>query len=345
MSETAHTKKQDTEGQTEEGKEVLSSNEKFGESKETPLEYSPKQIENVEKQSIKLEHNLQMFQSLIREVNGDEDVYISASMETREDGKKAARVVQEKIHALIHSYDHSKDHLSNHYDPRLVKAIGSAGKAIGGFAGFIGGHGVMSAPGSVAGAKAGGYLTLKAFEHLVGYLPDEIHEKIKNPKSKEKKSEVVSENEKKMLEKNEEKEELLEELSELCREIETLPEDQKQHMAEIINNNETEIAATANKMQETYSKYHDVFKRFEKKHPILATGTEIAVHAVLGPLLGSLEMGEAAVHAIEVVASSGGSEKLTSAVFSITHRIKDGVHSMVEKISRLKSSVPVTVAG
>jgi hypothetical protein len=333
MSETAHIKKTHTTEKEGESKEGLVSAEKLAQSVEAPLEYSPKLIENIEKQAEKMEHNLQMFQELLREVDGNEDIYVAERMEGHEEGKKASTVLQEKMHALIHAYDHSKDHLSEHYDPRVVKAFGSLGKAVGGIGGFILGHGVFSAPASVAGSKAGGYASLKIFQHTVQYLPEHIHEKIKKqPKETVESNEKVLENQKKIEEKSAEKNALLQELSAVTGEMAALQGEQKVALQAIIQKNEEGVMSTATKLKNSYSKYQDAFKNFEKKYPVLATGVEVALHQALHPILGSLELGESMFHAIEMFASAGASEKATNHMFSISHHIKDSIHNLKEKI-------------
>ena len=120
----------------------------------------------------------------------------------------------------------------------------------------------------------------------------------------------------------------------MCDEFTALPEDQKKELSQIVENNETDLGAMATKVQNSYGKYLNAFKEFEKKHPIVATGVEIGIHAAISPILGSLELGEALAHAIEVVASTGGAEKFTTHMFSVAHHLKESIHTMVQKMSK-----------
>jgi hypothetical protein len=325
-----------TEGETQtQAGEAHTAEAKPGVSSDANNEQQAEQLTaSVEREAVKLEQNLEMFRSLVAELSPQQDTFISERIAASPEGKTLLARVQSKAHELIHSYEHTKDHLSNHYDPRLVKVVGGVGKAIGGFTGFLAGHGVMSAPGSVAGSKAGGYAMLKVFEELAQYLPADIHEKIRVPKSVETQNPVISENEAKISAALETKGNLLTQLGEVTDEIAALPEDQKEALAEVLTRDEAKITATVTKVQETYTKYRDAFKRFEKKHPIVATSAEVLIHWGISPVLESFALGETVVHALEVLASTGGAETLTTHIVGAAHHVQELLHEAREKMSK-----------
>ena len=317
--------------------EALQSQEVAGIAKpttETGGEASTANIEKIEQESAKLEQNLQAFQSLLQELSPNESEYIHSALESSADGKSLLGKIQEKTHALIHSYDHSKDHLSTHYDPKVVKVVGSVGKVLGGFAGFVGGHGVMSAPGSVVGSKVGGYLMLKAFKELTKYLPEEMHDKLLHPDKLEEKKKSSAEMAVTIEQVADEKENIMSELGELCNEFNSLTPEEQAKLPEVVAARQEEIMATTTKIKTAYEKYQHAFKNFEKKHPIVATGTEVAIHMAIAPVLHGLELGEAAIHAIEVIASTGGAEKFTNHLFNVMHHVRDSIKNGVESMKK-----------
>jgi len=305
---------------------------------------------NIELQSEKLDKNQNKLNEIASNLTPEEGEFISKQVESTEEGQNILAKIKEKTQALANAHKNIEERLSEQYNPKVVKAIGSVGKALGGFGGMLAGHGIMSAPGAVLGAKTGGYALLKGFESMVKYLPASVQEKIKKKENgrasmdsarhdsveseKQEKINEIKEGEAAINEKLQTREKLKEELNGISGEIEALPETEKKKFMESLEGDKETVSATEG-IKSVYEKYVKFYEDFEKKYPLLATGAEVAVHAAIGPIMESVDVGKQALHAIEVLAAAGGAEFLTAHLANVSNSIKESIKFTKKKIASL----------
>jgi len=305
---------------------------------------------NIELQSEKLDKNQNKLNEIASNLTPEEGEFISKQVESTEEGQNILAKIKEKTQALANAHKNIEERLSERYNPKVVKAIGSVGKALGGFGGMLAGHGIMSAPGAVLGAKTGGYALLKGFESMVKYLPASVQEKIKKKENgrasmdsawhdsveseKQEKINEIKEGEAAINEKLQTREKLKEELNGISGEIEALPETEKKKFMESLEGDKETVSATEG-IKSVYEKYVKFYEDFEKKYPLLATGAEVAVHAAIGPIMESVDVGKQALHAIEVLAAAGGAEFLTAHLANVSNSIKESIKFTKKKIASL----------
>jgi len=305
---------------------------------------------NIELQSEKLDKNQNKLNEIASNLTPEEGEFISKQVESTEEGQNILAKIKEKTQALANAHKNIEERLSERYNPKVVKAIGSVGKALGGFGGMLAGHGIMSAPGAVLGAKTGGYALLKGFESMAKYLPASVQEKIKKKENgrasmdsawhdsveseKQEKINEIKEGEAAINEKLQTREKLKEELNGISGEIEALPETEKKKFMESLEGDKETVSATEG-IKSVYEKYVKFYEDFEKKYPLLATGAEVAVHAAIGPIMESVDVGKQALHAIEVLAAAGGAEFLTAHLANVSNSIKESIKFTKKKIASL----------
>jgi len=305
---------------------------------------------NIELQSEKLDKNQNKLNEIASNLTPEEGEFISKQVESTEEGQNILAKIKEKTQALANAHKNIEERLSEQYNPKVVKAIGSVGKALGGFGGMLAGHGIMSAPGAVLGAKTGGYALLKGFESMAKYLPASVQEKIKKKENgrasmdsawhdsveseKQEKINEIKEGEAAINEKLQTREKLKEELNGISGEIEALPETEKKKFMESLEGDKETVSATEG-IKSVYEKYVKFYEDFEKKYPLLATGAEVAVHAAIGPIMESVDVGKQALHAIEVLAAAGGAEFLTAHLANVSNSIKESIKFTKKKIASL----------
>jgi len=304
----------------------------------TSEEKNERQIEksaaNIEVQSQKLENNQAKLEQIIESLSPEEGEFIAEELENTEEGKNIMRRLMDKAALLSNSQKHLEEKLSLEYNPKVVKVIGGVGKVFGGLGGMFIGHGVLSAGTAVVGAKVGGYTVLKAFEKYAVHLPQSFQEKIKKKEEKETINEKVEKIEKgreEISKKLEERDKLKSEIGNLSGEINSLSDQEKNKLAASLEKDEKTFSLTQS-LKSTYEKYSKFYEEFETKYPLLVTSMEFAVHASIGPILNGIEVGEHALHMVELTAAAGGAEKLTSHLLNVGNSIKFAINKTKDKL-------------
>ncbi len=97
-----------------------------------------------------------------------------------------------------------------------------------------------------------------------------------------------------------------------------------------------EVIEATEGIKTAYEKYAKFYEEFEEKYPLLATGTEVVVHAIIGPVFEGMHVGKEALHAIELLAALGGAEKLTAHLVNVGNTIKESLNKAKEKLLKFK---------
>ena len=316
----------------------------------SPEEKNEKQLEksatNIEVQSQKLENNQVKLEQIIESLLPEEGEFVAGELENTEEGKNIMRQLIDKASRLSNSQKYLEEKLSQKYNPKVVKVIGGVGKVFGGLSGMLIGHGILSAGTAVVGAKVGSYTVLKVFEKYAIHLPQSFNEKIKKKEEKEiinEKVEKIEKGREDIREKLKERGKLKLEIGNLSEEINSLSDQEKNKLATSLEKDEKTFSLTQS-LKSTYEKYSKFYEEFETKYPLLTTGVEFAVHASIGPILEGIEVGERALHMVELAAAAGGAEKLTSHLLSVGNSIKFAINKAKEKLLKFSNKARIEQA-
>ncbi len=288
---------------------------------------SPEQLDH---ELNKMELMIEKIEMIESEMTPEEKQYVQEALEQSQESKNVLGMLREKTEHMLHAGHHLSENLSEHYDPRVIKTIQKLGKIVGGLGGMMAGHGVASAAGAVAGAKIGEYGALKTFEKISERLPDSWKERIKKPEDQmeiEKNQEVIKQ-------KTEQLEQLDSDIEKISMEIENLSPEEREKFNQLMEQ-DTKTIPTIDRIKNAYVRYGEFCEHFETKYPILGTATDFALHASLGPVLHSLELGKGAIHAIEVLAATGGTETMTSHCLHAFEKMKQSAKNVQQKINNL----------
>ena len=290
-------------------------------------DFSPEQLDH---ELNKMEIMIEKIERMELDMTPEEVSYVQEAIQQDQEGKNILGALQEKTQHMFHAGHHLSGELSDQYNPRVVKTVQKLGKVIGALGGMMVGHGVASAAGAVAGAKIGEYGALKTFEKISERLPDSWKERIKKPEDQME----IEKNQETIKQKTEQLEQLDSDIENLSTEIENLSPEEREKFNQLMEQ-DTKTVSTIDRIKNAYVRYGEFCEHFETKYPILGTATDFALHASLGPVLHSLELGKGAIHAIEVLAATGGTEKMTSHCLHAFEKMKHSAKNVQQKISSL----------
>lgn len=222
----------------------------------------------------------------------EEMEFVAESIKQSSEGENAIQRLQKATENVLLASHHLSGDLSGKFDSRLVKAVGLVGKLTGG----IGGALTAGPVASVAGSKAGEYFALKSLQSVGHRLPESFRKKVEKPEDLEK----IEANETLIERELEELESSDVELEKVALEIDALTGTEKEQFLENLEN-DADAQTNVERVKNAYNHIGEFYERMETQHPVLGTVTEVALHSLLGPLLGVAGLGEGAIHIIEAV--------------------------------------------
>lgn len=295
--------------------------------------FTPEELDN---ELERMELSIARIEAMESEMSPEEKQYVEEALMQSDEGRNILKTLQEKTDHALQAGHHLSSELSEQYNPRMVKTVQKLGKIVGGLGGMMAGHGVASAAGAVAGAKLGEYGALKTFEAVARRVPDSWKERIKKPDDQLK----IAQNQEIHDQKLEQINQIDSDIEQITTEIESLPVEKREILNQLIEQDDKGLS-TVDRMKNIYVRYEEFCEHFETKYPLLGTATDFALHASLGPLLHGLDLGTSAIHAVEMLAASGGTEKLTSHCLQAFESMKRAGQNIRQKMNDLLNNQPV----